>query len=158
MENIIDDVKAEFSRAKGRIAKDLTNTPDDKINWAPTESARTPIQLVAHAAMGTMGIAGLLSGKPFPYSSMQEMDAASRIAEKEFTTREHALGFLEKTSTEYFAWLDTLTPEQIASTVTLPFGPIPMAAAITFPADHLRCHAAQLEYVQTTYGDYKMEM
>jgi len=158
MENIIENVKAEFSRAKGRIERDLTSTPDDKINWAPTEAARTPIQLVAHAAMGTEGIAGLLSGKPFPFSSMQEMDAASRKAEKEFTTREQALGFLEKTSNEYFAWLDTLTPEQIASTVALPFGDVPLAYAITFPADHLRCHAAQLEYVQTTYGDYKMEM
>ena len=78
MENIIDDVKAEFNRAKGRIERDLTSTPDDKINWAPTESARTPIQLVAHAAMGTEGIAGLLSGKPFPFSSMQDMDEIRR--------------------------------------------------------------------------------
>jgi hypothetical protein len=156
MENIIDDVKAEFNRAKGRIAHDLASTPDDKINWAPSETARTPVQLVAHGAMGTMGITGMLAGKPFPYNNMQEMDTASRAAEKEFTSREQALGFLEKTSNEFLEWLDTLSAEQIASTVSLPFGDIPMAMAITFPADHLRCHAAQIEYLQTIYGDYSM--
>lgn len=158
MENIIDDVKAEFNRAKDRITRDLTTTPDDKINWSPTESARTPIQLVAHAALGTTGITGMLAGKPFPFSNMQEMDTASRQAEKEFTSREQVLAFLDKSSNEFLTWLDTLTAEQIASTLTLPFGPVPMASAITFPADHLRCHAAQIEYVQTTYGDYSMHM
>jgi len=158
MANIIDDVKAEYNRAKGRITNDLTTTPDDKINWSPTETARTPLELVAHAAMGTEGITGMLSGKPFPFESMQAMDAASRKAEKEFTSREQALGFLDKASSEFFAWLDTLSAEQIASTITLPFGPVPLATAITFPADHLRCHASQIEYVQTTYGDYSMHM
>jgi hypothetical protein len=156
MANIIDDVKAEFSRASSRIANDLTKTPDDKLNWSPSESARNPIQLVAHAAMGTTGITGMLAGKPFPFSSMQELDTAMRKQEKEFTSREQALELLEQSSNDFLAWLDTLTEEQIASTITLPFGPTAMAAAITFPADHLRCHASQLEYLQTTYGDYTM--
>jgi hypothetical protein len=153
MENIITEAKAEFVRAKERMIRVLTTTPDDKINWSPGPCARTPLQQVAHGAMSIPGIQGMLVGKPFPYADIVEADAAWRAAEKEFTTREQVLGLLEQGSTEYLAWLDTLTSEQLASTLQLPFGAFPMAAAITFPADHLRNHAAQMDYIQTLYGD-----
>ncbi|MCW3094385.1 MAG: hypothetical protein JWL77_3 [Chthonomonadaceae bacterium] len=153
MENIIAEAKAEFIRAKERMARALTTTPEDKINWSPAPCARTPLQQVAHAAMAVSGIQDMIVGKPFPYADIVEADAAWRAAEKEFTTREQVLGLLEQSSTEYLAWVSTLTSEQLASTLQLPFGSFPMAAAITFPADHLRNHAAQMDYIQTIYGD-----
>jgi hypothetical protein len=153
MEDVVSQAKAEFTRAQDRIAKCLANTPDDKLNWSPSATSRTPIELVAHAALSSTGICGMLAGKPFPYSSIEDIDVHSREAEKGFSTREQALGLLEKTSGEYLTWLDTLTPEQVGGTVTLPFGEVPMAAAITFAADHIRGHAAQIDYLQTIYGD-----
>ncbi len=158
MENIIPEAKAEFVRAKERMVRALATTPDDKINWSPGTCARTPIQLVAHSAMGIAGIQGMLVGKPFPYADVVAADAAWRAAEKEFTTREQVLGLLEQNSAEYLVWLDTLTSEQVASTLQLPFGTFPMAAAITFAADHLRNHAAQIDYLQTVYGDQDWHM
>ena len=155
MEDIISQTKAEFSRAKERMARALATTPDDRINWSPSPTARTPIQEVAHAAGAISGILGMLNGKPFPYTSLAEFDTALRTAEKEFTSREQVLSSLEQNSAEYLAWLDALTPEQIASTVHLPFGPpVPMAVAITFPAHHLSGHIAQMDYIQTIYGDH----
>lgn len=81
-----------------------------------------------------------------------------RAAEKEFTTRQQVLSLLEQTSAEYLAWLDTPTPEHLASTVHLPFGPMPMAAGITLPAQHLSGHVAQMDYIQTIYGDRDWHM
>ena len=159
MQETINAAKAEFLRAKERMVHSLATTPDDKIDWSPALTARTPVQQVAHAAMGTAGIQGLLTNKPFPYTDIAEFDASMRLAEKAFTTREQALGLLEKTSAEYLAWLDTVTPEQLASTVQLPFGPsFPMAFGITFPADHMRAHCAQIAYIQTICGDLDWHM
>jgi hypothetical protein len=158
MENIIPEAKAEFIRAKERMVRALATTPDDKINWSPGSCARTPLQQVAHGAMSIPGIQGMLDGKPFPYADIAEADAAWRAAEKEITTREQVLGLLEQHSAEYLVWLDTLTSEQLASTLQLPFGSFPMAAAITFPADHLRNHASQMDYIQTVYGDQDWHM
>lgn len=159
MQEIIDAAKAEFLRAKERITHNLATTPDDRINWSPTPTARTPVQQVAHAAMATTGIQGLLMGKPFPYASLADLDPALRLAEKEFTTREQALSLLEQTSAEYLQWLDTMTPEQMASTVHLPSRPsFPMAVGITLPADHMRSHCAQIDYIQTIYGDRDWHM
>jgi len=155
MPEAVEQAKAEYTRVTSRITKGLKATPEDKLNWAPSDTARTPVQLAAHAAMATEGIAGMLQGKSRPSMSIEEMDRAMRAAEKEFTSAEQALGLLESTSAAYFAWLDTLTDEQLATIVELPFGPMPLAVAITIPADHARQHASQLEYVQTIYGDYE---
>jgi hypothetical protein len=153
MNDIVTQAKAEFTRAADRLTRALATTPDDKIAGAPSSTARTPLQLVAHAAIGTLLVQGMLEANTFPYGSVAEFDAASRRLEKEYTTRAQALGFLEKTNAAYFTWLDTLTPEQVGSTVDTFIGSFPMAAAITFPADHMRGHAAQIEYLQTTWGD-----
>jgi hypothetical protein len=158
MEDTVSQAKAEFNRAKERMARALATTPDDRINWSPAPGARTPVQQVAHGAMAVTGIHGMLIGKPFPYADTAEMDRDLRAREKEITTREQALGLLERNCADYLAWLDTLTPEQVAAIVQLPFGPFPMAAAMTFPADHLRNHAAQIDYIQTIYGDYVWHM
>jgi hypothetical protein len=158
MEDIISQAKAEIGRAKDRIAHLLAKTPDDKVRWSPSATSRTPLELVGHAALGTEQISGMFAGKPFPFSSIAEAEAAIRAGDEQFTTREQVLGLLDKTTGDYCAWLDTLTPEQIASTVTLPFGQMPMTVAITIPADHLRGHAAQLNYIQTIYGDRDWHM
>jgi hypothetical protein len=84
MEDTLGQTKAEFLRAKERMAHALSTPPDDKINWAPSPTARTPLQLVAHSAMGITGIQDMLAGKPFPYSGPAELDTASRTAEKEY--------------------------------------------------------------------------
>jgi hypothetical protein len=158
METIVHEAKAEFTRAKERMARALATTPDDRINWSPGACARTPLQQVAHGAMAISGIQDMLVGKPFPYTDIAKADAEWRAAEKEFTTRAQVLGLLEQSSGAYLAWLDTLTSEQLASTLQLPFGSFPMAAAITFAADHLRNHAAQIDYIQTIYGDMDWHM
>jgi len=159
MEDIISQTKAEFLRAKARMTHALATTPDDRINWAPSSTARTPLQQVAHGAGAISGIQGMLNGKPFPFAGMAEFDTVLRAEEKEFTTREQALGLLEQNSAEYLKWLDGLTPEQLASTVQPPFGsPIPLAFGITFAAYHLSGHVAQMDYIQTIYGDQDWHM
>ena len=159
MQNTLDQTKAEFLRAKERLTHALATTPDDRINWSPSPTARTPIQLVAHCARSISGIQGMLTGDPFPYAGIAEFDAALRTAEREFTTREQVLGLLEQTGAEYLAWLDTLTPEQFASTVQTPFGmTVPMAVGITFAAYHTLGHIAQMDYIQTIYGDQDWHM
>lgn len=162
MEDTISQAKAEFSRAKERLAGALATTADDQIHWSSSPTARTPIQQVGHAAQTTPILIGLLTGKPLPFAGLAEADAMRdlekgftdmRDLEKGFTSRRQVLDLLDQTSAEYLAWLDTLTPEQIGSTISMPFGPMPMAAGITLAADHLRSHAAQIDYTQTIYGD-----
>ncbi len=151
--------KAELLRAKDRMAHALATTPDDRLGWSPSPAARTPLQLVGHAASAIPGIQGMLTGKSFPFAGLAEFDAFMRADEQKYTDREQVLTLLDQTHGEYLAWLDTLTPEQLGAMVQTPFGPpVPMVVAITFPAYHLNNHIAQMDYIQTIYGDHDWHM
>ncbi len=148
-----EGIRAEFDMSIERMVKVLGNTADDKLHWSPSPTARTPLQLVVHAAYGIAGIMGMIQGKPFEYPSIAAADAEWRRLEKLVTTREEALSLLREHADVYRAWLDTVPAEKLATIVQLPFGAYPMGVVMHFAAGHTMGHAAQLEYVQTIYGD-----
>lgn len=157
-EQTINAAKGEFNRAKDRLLKNLATTPDDKLNWSPSPTSRTPIQQIAHSAMAVSGIKGMFNGEPIPFDNIAEVDAGWRQAEKQFKTREEVTSLLNKNCDEYCTWLDSMPASKLNSTFTAPFGEFPMSEAITWPADHLRNHAGQMEYIQTIYGDMDWHM
>lgn len=156
MQDVIEQAKDDFVRAKNSLAHALATTPDDRLNWSPSPSARTPIQVVAHAAIAIKNLNNTLDGRPFKAESIPAADAGFREEERQYTTREQATELLEKHSTAYLVWLDTLTPERLDSIVELPFdlGQAPLKACLTFPPMHTQVHASQIQYIQTIYGDH----
>ena len=160
MEDNVSQAKAEYIRAKEQLVRALATTPDSRINWSPSETSRTPIQLVAHAASAVKSIHGMLDGRPFAIEDTAEADRAFRNEERQFRTREEVLGLLEQHSAAYVAFLDGLTPERLAKTIKLPFGlgSAPLAVGLTFAADHTRGHTAQIDYIQTIYADHDWHM
>jgi hypothetical protein len=89
----------------------------------------------------------------YPFASVADIDIAFREAERKYTTREQVKELLDGTVAEFCTWLDTLTLEQLESTLHTHFGPVPMSFGITLPAMHTEIHIGQLEYIQTIYGD-----
>jgi len=156
----IDQAKASFLQAKQRLESALETTPDDRINWSPSATSRTPLALVAHAAGAIKNIHETLDGRTFFANSTTEADIGFREWERQFTTREHVLELLEQNSADYVAWLDALAPERLESLVEMPFGlgQVPLGIALTFPPAHTIDHAAQIVYVQTIYGDHDWHM
>ena len=155
MEDAISRAKADFVRAKDQLSRALANTPDDKVNWAPAPTARTPVQIVAHCAMVVKNINDFLDGRPLQFTDTAAADKYFREQERPYTTRERAVSLLEKNSAEYLAWLDALTPERLNTSIQLPFGlgSAPLAAGLAFPAAHTQGHVGQIDYIQTIYGD-----
>jgi len=151
---IVEAAKADFLRAKHRVAVALAAVPDDKLNWSPAPTARTPIHVVAHISQCTIDFVAMLEGK-FEGDSDDtvQVEARFRELEKPYTTREGVIDFFDRSCDTYLALLDTLTPAQVAGDVEVAFGTYPMATAITFMTNHLRVHGSQLDYIQTCYGD-----
>lgn len=151
----IENAKAEFLHAKEGMIKALNTTPDERINWAPSPTARTPIQQVAHSAASIGHITGMLRGNPFAVPTPEEADKGFREWEQQFTNRDEVLELLNQNSDAFVTWLDSVTPEQLNTLVTLPFslGTAPIQAMLSAPTLHTRFHTAQIEYMQTIYGD-----
>lgn len=152
----IDKAKADFLQSKGRLVHGLNTTPDDRINWSPSPTARTPIEQVAHAASSIKNIHGFLQGDPFTVPTTAEADKGFREHDAQFKSREQVLAALEDYSANYLAWLEQLSPDQLSKMVSLPFGmgEVPTAIALTFIPMHTDWHTAQLDYIQTIYGDH----
>jgi hypothetical protein len=152
----IEKAKQEFLQEKDRLKYGLSTTLDERLNWSPSETARTPIQLVAHAAYIIGSLHRTLDGYLFSIPTTAEADRSFREFERDFTTREQVLELLEQSSAAYVAWLDALSEFRLSQVVKMPFSlcDVPMRDALGLPAQHIRWHAAQIDYMQTIYGDH----
>lgn len=155
MNEIIEASKSEFLQAKAMLEAAFAAVPDDRLNWSPSTTARTPLAQVAHSAISIECIQGNLVGDTFAEPTTADADAWHLDHEKAVTTREEALDRLNRASDAYVAWLDALDPARLDEMVRSPFDlpPAPMRIAITFPTRHTLWHVAQLDYMQTIYGD-----
>ena len=153
----IEKAKQTFLQEKERLVLGLSTTPDERLNWSPSETARTPIQIVAHAAYVIGSLNRTLDGDTFSIPTTAEADRSFREFERDFTTRDQALELLEQNSAAYVAWLDQLSEARLSDDVNLPFSAaeVLMAEVLDLAAQHTRWHAAQLDYVQTIYGDHE---
>lgn len=159
-QDTINQAKDEFLQVKERLTVIFAETPEDRVNWSPSETARTPAHIVAHAAGAIQNLHGMMQGHAFGLGTSAEADAGFREWEQQFTTREQVTELLEDISSSYVAFLDSLTPESLETLIPLPFGmgQAPLGIALAFPPMHTRGHIAQIEYIQTIYGDYDWHM
>lgn len=150
-----EQAKADFLNSKARLERAFANTPDDRINWSPSPSARTAVEQVVHSAHAIGNIHSWLSGTDFTPPTSAEADLLFREQEKSIRTREEALALLEQNSTKFIDWMDSLSPEDLDQPATAPFGlgEFPVGFGLRFPGLHTNDHAAQMEYMQTIYGD-----
>jgi hypothetical protein len=160
MREAIEEGKASFLRAKDRLVRALANTPDDRLNWSPSPSARSPLHVAAHSADAIRNIHNMLDGRPFPVPTSDEADVGFREWEKQFTTREQVTALLDEVSDAYVAWLDALGPSRLDDRCQLPFGLgfAPLRMVLSAQAAHLDSHTPQIEYIQTIYGDRDWHM
>lgn len=152
----ITQAKDKFALAKGGLLRALATTPDDRLSWAPSATARSVIQQVAHAAWAITSITETLDGRTFQAESTAAAEASFREWERQFSGREEVEALFIENSAAYEAWLDSLAPERLDETVTMPFGlgTVPLGAVVEVAADHTNWHTAQINYIQTIYGDH----
>lgn len=155
MQVVVERAKAEFIQATGGLKHALATTPDDRINWSPSATSRTPLQVASHAAISVGDMLGNLKGDTFAIPTTGEAERFHRERDSKIKTREEALRLLDENQRAYFEWLDDLTPERLDSPMNLPFGmgAMPTRIGIEVMALHVNWHTAQINYIQTIYGD-----
>jgi hypothetical protein len=155
MDQVVAHAIQDFNQAAEQLVRVFKNTPEDRVAWSPSATARTPIQLVAHSAFSIGFIGEMLLGTPYPAKTMTEADAQFLEMEKGISTAEAALELLQARCEGHISLLESLTESRLEESVVAPFGlgSVPMRLAITFPAAHTRGHTSQLEYLQTIYGN-----
>jgi hypothetical protein len=155
MEISVKATIADLTQAKDQMIRALNNVPQDKVDWSPAPSARSAIHIVAHSANSLGHISLTLLGTPYPAPTMAQADQEFLEAEKSVTTREAALELLEANFQKYVDVMQSLKSEDPNKMIPLPFGlgAAPLHFMVGMGALHTRTHTAQIEYLQTIYGD-----
>lgn len=156
MQAEIEQAKAEFSRAIEGLKHTLATTPAERLKWSPSESARTPLQIAAHVAIGGRDMLGNLTGDTFPIKTTEEAERYHRERDSKVDTLPECLRLLDELTTDYTKWLDDLTDGQLDSLMKLPFGmgEMPIRVGVAVMPFHVQWHTAQITYIQTIYGDH----
>ena len=128
----------------------FAETPDDRLNWSPASTARTPLQLAWHIAGANFAFADILAGRT------PQGDGQDRVSA--FPDRATANAEMDKSFAAIDESLANLTPEHAATSVDLGFATMPVDLFVDLAFNHPLVHIAQLDYLQTAYGDVQDHM
>lgn len=154
LESLINQCKESALEAQARILRTFAHVPDEKLIWSPSEKSKSALQIVAHCAMGNHAFATILRGEELPMmGGPEETMAELRRQEQSVATRDQAIQMLEENTQSVLAALDGVKPEQLSTHPNSPFGPMPFVFWMMLPGMHVGNHAAQIDYIQTIWGD-----
>jgi len=157
MEDFIAMCKERATNAMDRFLHDLSFVPADKLSWSPTPTAKSALDIAAHCAGYSGGFAAIISAGKFPYSR-DEFRGKVHSAIESIATLEQAETMLRKGIADTIAALDTVKPAQVGATIDAPHGKVPFKFFLTLPALHLETHGAQIDYLQTCWGDLEVHL
>ncbi len=146
---------SSLEQAVGRMHRAVERVPAGKLNWSPSDSARSAIHLVAHSAWSLKWIRSTLAGTPYPGATTADGDQAMRDWEKGFNEIEPALALLDENKEAWLAYANSLRVEDLDRTVDMPFnlGQMLVRDVLLAAAWHTNDHCAQIDYIQTILGD-----
>lgn len=157
MNEQIQKAIVHIEQAKGRLFRSFQHVPDDKQNWSPSATARTPLQIVAHCGLSCVFLGKWIAGELQLPSSPEELKAVreeSDAREKGVKSREAAIQLVEENTAKLAAMLEAMPAAEMEKTREHRiFGTVKVADLLHIPALHLENHAAQLDYIQTIWGD-----
>lgn len=150
---MIESAKQGLQMGTGYLLSTLAAVPDEKLTYTPAETSKSPLQIGAHIATSNQAFASMLRGEPMPDVTQQAMESQMNEAEKSLSTREAVVEAIQSSAADLEKALDGLTPESIGQTVRTPFGDMPAPFIMQLCGIHPMCHASQIDYLQTTWGD-----
>ncbi len=145
MSDQLTDAAKSVGSARSRFLWALGHIPDDKLTYSPTPTAKSALQIASHviAANGFFTSAltgGVVTGAP-------AMDVG------EIASRQEAVERINASTDALLAAINALSPERLDAVIPTPFGDSSAAFFLGIAGVHTFGHAAQLEYLQTCWGD-----
>lgn len=130
------------------ILNSFAATPDDKLDYKPSETANSPRQLIQHVIGGNGVVAQSFGITSAPSGSPAELESIPIATDREsLTTR------LKETTETIITHIENLPDEAMDTTVQFVVGPISMPVFLLLDDWHITRHAGQLDYLQTIWGD-----
>lgn len=157
MEPLTASSKDSAVRGMEIFLKTFSFVPDDKLNWAPAPTAKSPIRIAAHTALYAGRFASMIEDRKAAADNLEELLARWNAEETALTDRDEIERVFRKNTDRVLAALDSLDPEAIGMTIDSGVGfTMPMTFLMSLPGHHALAHAAQIDYLQTCWDDQEV--
>jgi hypothetical protein len=154
LSEIIGQAKQSAEMTNAGLLRTFSFVPDDKLTWSPSGTCRSALAIVAHCGILNGIFAATLRGETIPVPpSPAEAIAYVKGLEAKVTTREAAIAMIEDSHAQVMKALDGIQASQLETSPMSPFGPLPFAFWMQLPTIHTNAHSAQIDYLQTIWGD-----
>ena len=151
----IESAKKRAISEMEMFLRNFAKVPDDKLNYTPTPTAKSPLRIAAHTALYAGRFAQMIRDRQLPNPTNIEEWMAEREAEElAVTSREQAEQLFRDGTDQVLAALDSLSPDEINLTLNSDQGfQISMQRLIDLPGWHATLHTGQIDFLQTCWGD-----
>lgn len=158
MEDQISICKTKAVQGMEMFLRNFSHVPDDKLTWTPTPTAKSALQIAAHTSLYAGRFARMIQTRELPGGdNVTEWLAQVQAEEAAVTTRAEVETIFRKGTDEVLAALDSLTPEDVASSLDSGQGwSMSMTFLMALPGWHATLHMGQIDYLQTCWGDLEI--
>ena len=142
-------------QAKNSLQNTFNATPDDKINWKPLDNGRCALDLFGEVAQTCGMVARLVASKGEEKPTRELLGQMK--AERADWTRADASSALETHFAALLEAIGGLSDEDLAQNVTLQMGggmTATLGAWAMMAYRSMLSRFAQINYIQTLYGDF----
>ncbi len=136
----IDLISAQLDWANKNICNNIDFIPEDKFNWKPAPTSKSPLEIVEHMT----GTLNMMTSGIFD-EPKQDLPAVSN--------REESKQLINQMIQNYVAKMRALSDEQMQATAHLEIGDFPMQMAVGMPVIECINHHGQFTYIETLLGD-----
>ncbi len=148
----IKEILKMTQMSKASIEKCASFVPKDKWAWRPSETARSAQQSIGHAATSVQMMTKVLKGEKIDFRGMDH-GKMRKAEEKQAKTFEEGKELLDRSWKEFEATVNRLSAADIMKTVEMPWGKRTYADIVKDTGWELSYIFAQLQYLQTIWGD-----
>jgi hypothetical protein len=157
-DDMTDSCKKSAVDGMEMFLRNFSHVPDDRLTWTATPTAKSAIRIAAHTALYAGRFARMINDRKLPaVENLTEWLAQRNSEECAITNREEIEIIFRKGTDEVLAALDTLSQEDIGSSLDSSMGwSVPMTQLMKLPGWHATLHTGQIDFLQTCWGDQEV--
>ena len=138
---------------KSMLLNTFKYVPDDKLTYSPAGTSKSALQIAAHCAVSNYGIAAMLRGEPSEINTFAQLFEYCNQEEAKFTSREQVLAAIDDSVENVKKAIQGVSPSQFEGLVGQGELQGPTPFFMNLPGIHMSMHSAQIDYLETTWGD-----
>jgi uncharacterized damage-inducible protein DinB len=158
MSTQVDFCKKSAIDGMEMFLRNFSYVPDGKLNWSPTATSKTALQIAAHTAVTNANFAKMIRDKRVPGPDEEEAFIAQNNAAEAAITNSAEMESAFRANTQaVIDALDTLTAED--ADIVLDSGQgwtMPMTFLMGLAGWHATLHLGQIDFLQTCWGDQQI--